>query len=561
MTGSGLAAYLTLSLLTGILPHPPLLPHHRLRVASHAAWTTQQQALATRNAEKLDKAVVLFEHEALLYWLLAHQPQEASHRRTLVLDTAAALTDAASALRSLGKDQQAAILYREASPLWASTHHPQTSAFSSLSGQELGTRFGVYTLKAGATALPGGKFVPPPGRLYLGAYTELDSRVGGNHFRQFDSLMHQRFGAFLEYLPWGDVFPTRFVQDCIDARAVPQIAWEPSRGLSAVRATPYVVDLLKRAGATGIPIFLRFGGEMNGPWVAWHGHPRAFVAAWRRLAVLVRRYAPNVALVWSPDVASQVGALDYYPGNAYVDWIGVSDYLPYASVHHGRTVTAAGATLLGQLRWIYRAFARDKPIMIAEGGVARASTLVAGSLDRYALDQYRALLANIPLFYPDVRALFFFDVNTLRHPNHNFSAALATSDFSLTDRASFRRSFRALLTAYRDRFAFPVSGTDPAALPTASLTPMAVTSGAMIRAVNGQITLTAQVHTYGRKRVAVSYRVGSRTVILTLPPYETTFTIAPAARPVAAAATLTVNGHRAARILFRVDLARSPAAG
>ncbi len=555
MTGSGLAAYLALSLLTGVLPRPPVLTQDLVRHASHAVWTTQQQALASRSAGRLATAAALFEREALLYWLLAHQPSAGARSPTLLLDTAAALTDAAGALRSLGQYRQAAVLYQEASPLWASTRHPQTSTFASLSGQELGTRLGVYALQPRAVTLPGGKFVPPPGKMYLGAYTELDSRVDGNHFRRFDALMHRHFAAFLEYVPWGDPFPFQFVRDCVRAGAAVQIAWEPSQGLAAVGPTPYVVGFLRSAAAARIPIFLRFAGEMNGPWVPWHGHPRAFVAAWRRLWGLVHRFAPNVALVWAPDATDRVGALAYYPGNAYVDWVGVSDYLPYASRAGHHTVTSAGATLLAQLRWLYRAFARVKPIMIAEGGVAHASSLVTGRLDRFARRQYAELLADIPLFDPDVRAVFFFDVNTVRHPNPGFASDLATSDFSLTDSSAFLGAIVRLLHGQRSHFAFPVSAGDVPSASGTALVPVAVTGGSTLTAT-GPLLFVARAHAYGAGPVSVRYRVGSRSQTALSAPYAASFSLPRGTRPVRATATLRVDGRAAVRIRFRVEPAR-----
>ncbi len=60
-------------------------------------------------------------------------------------------------------------------------------------------------------------------------------------------------------------------------------------------------------------------------------------AAYRHIADLARTYAPNVALVFSPNYSSahKVDMDSFYPGDAYVDWIGCSLY--YNRYHHSLT--------------------------------------------------------------------------------------------------------------------------------------------------------------------------------------------------------------------------------
>jgi beta-mannanase len=70
---------------------------------------------------------------------------------------------------------------------------------------------------------------------------------------------------------------------------------------------------------------------MNGDWVAWHRDPQLYVEKWRLLARLVRELAPNVALVWTPFFVGDdsVPLERYYPGDDYVDWVGIIFYSDY----------------------------------------------------------------------------------------------------------------------------------------------------------------------------------------------------------------------------------------
>jgi endoglucanase len=55
-------------------------------------------------------------------------------------------------------------------------------------------------------------------------------------------------------------------------------------------------------------------------WSDWE--PDAFISAFRRMMEVCRAEAPNINIVWSP--IGQDNALDYYPGDEYVDLVGLS---------------------------------------------------------------------------------------------------------------------------------------------------------------------------------------------------------------------------------------------
>ncbi|TPX40695.1 mannan endo-1,4-beta-mannosidase [Synchytrium endobioticum] len=111
----------------------------------------------------------------------------------------------------------------------------------------------------------------------------------------------------------------------------------------------------KQLNAAGRKVFLRLAPEMNGGWYPWGQKPSTYITFWRRVATAVRVQAPATAFVWSPNVrgtggfalANWVTPQDFqlmdtnndgivngtddpygpfYPGDAYVDWVGLSLY-------------------------------------------------------------------------------------------------------------------------------------------------------------------------------------------------------------------------------------------
>jgi hypothetical protein len=138
---------------------------------------------------------------------------------------------------------------------------------------------------------------------------------------------------------------------------------EPNGGLGTVTdaALGDLTAALRSWNRAGTPVLVRFAHEMNGSWYAWAQQPTRYVLAFRRVAAAVRA-APASRILWSPNEggsypytggkhAARPGtpdfaALDtdhdgrltqrddpyspYYPGDAAVDWVGLSLY------HFGR---------------------------------------------------------------------------------------------------------------------------------------------------------------------------------------------------------------------------------
>jgi beta-mannanase len=130
--------------------------------------------------------------------------------------------------------------------------------------------------------------------------------------------------------------------------AVPMVTWEPWRdgrlgprqpefALSrflAGRFDPLLRQFAEDVRDWGHPVLLRFAPEMNGDWNSWSpgvngNSPQEFVAVWRHVHDLFEAVgARNVEWVWSPNVSfpHSTPLPVLYPGDAYVDWVGVDGY-------------------------------------------------------------------------------------------------------------------------------------------------------------------------------------------------------------------------------------------
>jgi hypothetical protein len=225
---------------------------------------------------------------------------------------------------------------------------------------------------AAPTAKPvvtsGGGTVPfTPGKAMLGAYVGLYAKSLGEGLALRRRQLGREQRIVHAFYDWQDTLP----------QSLPGVS-NHSTLLISWRGTYYeevndgywdrqIAAAAKRLAKHGKPLLLRWGWEMNGDWYRWGGDSNgkktaAYGKVWRRMhRIFADEGASNVSWVWSPNWNSSPDVAwnkytNYYPGDKYVDWVGVSGY------NFGKETPD---TLFDG---IYETYAAQKPIMVTEVG-------------------------------------------------------------------------------------------------------------------------------------------------------------------------------------------------
>ncbi|WP_406432866.1 glycoside hydrolase family 26 protein [Streptomyces sp. NBC_01589] len=177
------------------------------------------------------------------------------------------------------------------------------------------------------------------------------------------------------YSSWGDDFDPEGNTFLWQHGQLPMLALVPSdtslTDIGGGYDDAYIRRLARQIAAYHGPLALSFAGEMNGPWNSWGpGNATAadFVAAWKHVHDIFRSLGvTNAIWVWNPhvvDSGTTAKLRPYYPGDSYVDWIGLIGY-------YGPVDGVAFSSLFAPtLREIARF--SDKPVLITETGVAES---------------------------------------------------------------------------------------------------------------------------------------------------------------------------------------------
>jgi mannan endo-1,4-beta-mannosidase len=140
-----------------------------------------------------------------------------------------------------------------------------------------------------------------------------------------------------QYVGWGTSFDAEAVTRAWSYGALYYMSWEPyGTSVAAIAAgdsNDYITKFATAVRALNLPVAISFGHEMNGNWYPWGttgATPAQFVKAWRLIHGLFTGVgATNVIWVWNPNdifPVPQIPLQPYWPGNAYVNWVGITGY-------------------------------------------------------------------------------------------------------------------------------------------------------------------------------------------------------------------------------------------
>jgi hypothetical protein len=265
-----------------------------------------------------------------------------------------------------------------------------------------------------------------PSRILLGAFDNQAINTYRPVF-ELEELFNTTFPLIHIYAAWGSKeeqrFPRRAVEGIYRTGSLPVITWEPwltdfdeqqypgirpkeTRDKNGLRDIAngyydtYIRSWAREVAKIDRPLFLRLGHEMNDPyrypWGPQNNKPEDFVAMWRHVhRIFIDEKAVNVLWIWSPHSAH--GYFEFYfPGEAYVDWVGVG------ALNYGKVAPWSDwwplKDIFGQHYDTLTQF--ERPLMLTEFG----SLAVGG--DRSAW--YADALNHLDQRYPKVKSVLFF---------------------------------------------------------------------------------------------------------------------------------------------------------
>lgn len=248
----------------------------------------------------------------------------------------------------------------------------------------------------------------------MGAYVN-----GVNNTDAFEALAQKQLAVSMWYVGWNTSFPSSECDTVNGFGCAPMLTWEPAlpvgntlEAISDGNYDTYITNFANAAKNWGKLIYIRFAHEMNGNWYAWDGSHNGgssggtvkYIKAWKHVhAIFTSVGASNVKFVWSPDHKDTPAetwnkAVNYYPGDAYVDWIAFDGY------NWGNGDWKSFDQVFSPIYATFEAY--GKPMMIGEF----ACSETGGDKAAWITDALSKIKSN----YPKVKMINWFNIDKER---------------------------------------------------------------------------------------------------------------------------------------------------
>lgn len=245
--------------------------------------------------------------------------------------------------------------------------------------------------------------------------------VNDNNIKQTEQTLHYHFGMQMVYEFVDDTYDPQITQ-MVDNGTIPMISYHfydfssktPQLAMQRLLSGDYNANLLSWANGLKTlpsPVLFRIGNEMNGSWSQWslgynYDDPDLYTLAYRYIVHFFQSHGVhNVYYVWNPNGGSAPGVnwnnpVKFYPGDAYVNFVGMTNYNWGLKIWGGYP---SFNTLFSQLYATYQDEFADKPLVIGEF----AASAKGGSMANFA-DQMFQSLPN----YPNLKAIIWLNAET-----------------------------------------------------------------------------------------------------------------------------------------------------
>ncbi|CAM5414172.1 glycoside hydrolase family 26 protein [Leifsonia shinshuensis] len=402
----------------------------------------------------------------------------ASQKGKLTAMQAETLAAQAGAAKQLAAAQQKA----QAAQSELASVKAQLAAAQAKAGHATGSA--VTGKPASGSSGSGGNVAPPvtaparadllnPSSRYFGMYTE-QAPFNWATFDATSSKIGVTPNLVGYFQGWDQTFRPDAVKRAWQQGRMPMMTWE-SRPITAANDSnsapeyslpkiiggdfdAYLHQYAKDIVAGGLPLAIRLDHEMNAIWYPWSetdgagksingNNPGDYVKMWRHVHDIFQQEGANdlVVWVWAPNIVNNLPAThkvpgyleNLYPGDQYVDWVGLSGYLrPPFKADNDFSFDYTFKPSLDKLRAL-----TSKPIILAEVGASETE----GHKPAWITSLFAGLAKPQNA---DIIGFSWFNLAVTSY----VEGVRATNDWRIDSRADSLSAFIAGLTRPEDRF-------------------------------------------------------------------------------------------------------------
>ncbi len=345
----------------------------------------------------------------------------------------------AEAAEKLGYYTAAADLYTKYIPYGNAMNQPDGVVFAQRKAKLLTPRLELFYEAPATVETPcytGARLEPETGVLFGSVYDK-ETAISGYDSELIEKVYGKHPSLNLVYMEFGEDITklgryTKYFTEIKKSGGEVMFAWNTTSSLPDIETyADYIHSTISWLDSWDIDIIVRFGAEMNlGP----NGNdPEAFKKSFRYVADIVHKNT-DMAVCWSPN---DIGALDrpfemYYPGDEYVDWVGVSHYIcrhfqgidnpdkKQQDISDTYFYSFDYSDPVLKISEIVEFMERNnirKPLAISECGAPHLTNYTE-RIDEWGVCYLYKIYGELIRMYPQIKAICYFNVERVQESQH-----------------------------------------------------------------------------------------------------------------------------------------------
>ena len=221
------------------------------------------------------------------------------------------------------------------------------------------------------------------------------------------------------FLAMYNIFPTSEVEEVSSQGAIPFV-YRPLANEARVPGlknlvndktfTTEMIQYAKDAVEYGKPFFICTMRELNGNWYPWGQQSKTAKKAWRHMWQIFEEKGANEYATWVIEYHVDFPLHGYWPGDEYVDWIGLSAY--NRAIHRQYYGYRYLSNLINHPYRYFRTNYPDKPIRVEEFG-----TTIGKDQPRWLRKAFETIKSTpglkAAIYFDNVYNITFYDDHTL----------------------------------------------------------------------------------------------------------------------------------------------------
>ncbi len=241
-----------------------------------------------------------------------------------------------------------------------------------------------------------GIYEPTTG-IYTGAYVEKDANVAGDLLAYEKIVGQTQIFKVFEY-NLKESLPSQEILKCIAQKKVPYIKIVLRSDCDLTPLYHLIFDL---KGSYNVPVFIELY-----PLTSQSYTPLQYKKTYQRAYEIIHKYVKQAVIVWSTDETRVLDMPVYYPGDKYVDWVGINIYIP--RYKKGERYIYQGTQ---NLDFWYKNFQHTKPMLISSLAISHFSRVDHVYTISETQEQLDLFYNQVLTSYPRLRGILYMDID------------------------------------------------------------------------------------------------------------------------------------------------------